>query len=365
MGRGSAGAYVGPAPFILPRKPSKGASATRRGTGTGYPGAPYFHVSAFILPTKPAKGTSATRRGVSSAGPGAKWAAVTHPSKFYPRGKPAKGTDATRRGTSRSEPGAQWVYVRTSPFYAPHKPAKGTPAITRGRGYAGSATGQGAPQVPRTLIISLASAAGVDDYGNTFPQGIQVGSLAVGPQVQIIPATPGSASQVIFPVPSPDLVNQPNLAAFGGTQSAALEISGPNLATSGAQDWVQIELWSNNGEGVPSSLDINRISTDGDATISAQLVNGSGWTFHDPVTVNDGIAVNDMTSPNGNPVFGWSEDDSYPLSTTGTDTNSGSTFADGERALMNSLWSTPINNLTELVNYIYAVLQDSGIIAGG
>jgi hypothetical protein len=62
-----------------------------------------------------------------------------------------------------------------------------------------------------------------------------------------------------------------------------------------------------------------------------------------------------ITSPNGNPTYGWSTSGLYPLSTDGF---SGTTWGSGERALN-------INPTIELVNYIYAVLQDAGIIAGG
>lgn len=52
----------------------------------------------------------------------------------------------------------------------------------------------------------------------------------------------------------------------------------------------------------------------------------------------------------------------WPLSHTGTDGNSGTTFVSGERAQMNNLWSTPINLLIDTVNSLISQLQAAGIL---
>lgn len=52
----------------------------------------------------------------------------------------------------------------------------------------------------------------------------------------------------------------------------------------------------------------------------------------------------------------------WPLSHTGTDNNSGTTFVSGERGQMNSLWSTPINLLTDTLNTLISQLQTAGIL---
>lgn len=161
----------GPSPFTLPAGPAKGRSIARPGTWSAEPGAPYFHVSAFVLPARPSKGSQIAQRGRSASSAGARY--VDFPSAFVLPGKAAKGRAIAQRGRSTGSAGAKYVHALTvSPFYALRKAAKGRSITRAGRSSAGSATGRGAPVVPRQLIISLASMAGTDDYGNSFPQGM-------------------------------------------------------------------------------------------------------------------------------------------------------------------------------------------------
>jgi hypothetical protein len=224
----------------------------------------------------------------------------------------------------------------------------------------------------RPLIISLASAAGTDDYGNTFPQGIQVGPGNGTAQVQILPGLASGIAQVIFPMPAAGLSNTPNTAAgLSGGGVPTLEISGPASGTAGDGDWVQFVLWANDGIGDTARAEFRYIDTSGGVHVIASYTSGA-WTFDAAVSLGSSATATDLTissqmfSPNGNPVFGWSEDGAYPLSTSvPDDSNSGTTWVSGERAFMNDNWVAAINNTAGLVNYIYAVLQDAGIIAGG
>ena len=54
---------------------------------------------------------------------------------------------------------------------------------------------------------------------------------------------------------------------------------------------MQLQFWSNDGSGTPSRMQFNTIDTNGNVTEAGQLVNGSGWTFEDPVSATDGLTV--------------------------------------------------------------------------
>lgn len=335
-GKGSAGAkYIAfPSKFTLPAKPAKGAPAAvqgkakgspgaayvfipppfttrytggaakgkpgiRRGSGSGSPGAPYLFIPVapwpFIAPREPAKGAPAIRRGTGLGHAGARY--VTFPSVFIPPHKPAKGASAIRRGTGTGHTGARFVLIQTSRFTLPKRPARGTGIARAGRG-AGSVTGKGAAFVPRQLIISLASQAGTDDYGNTFPQGVQVGSPAGASQVQLIPALTGSgASQVAFPFPGHPVSNVPNIAAevVTSADTPILIASGPASAITGHQDWIQVLWWANDGTN-PARLEFRYIDTVGAFHIMATL-SASGWTFSGscPLIAQDGLSVSGGT----------------------------------------------------------------------
>lgn len=149
----------------------------------------------------------------------------------------------------------------------------------------------------KTLIVSLASAAGTDDYGATFPQGVQVGAGSA-PQVDLLPgASPGSAAEVAFPVKAatPALSNTPNMAAGLVGAVAELLLSGPAIGTGGAHDWVQIILFSNDGAGTPARMEFRYINNAGVSTTMASF-DSAGWKFQQAVQAANGLVVN------GNPV---------------------------------------------------------------
>ena len=78
-----------------------------------------------------------------------------------------------------------------------------------------------------------------------------------------------------------------------------------------------------------------------------------------------------MTGPNGNGVFGWSETGDYPAS-TGSSTFGGGAGCSLSTGDFNATAISDLetlqdvaNSASALANYIYLVLQDAGIIAGG
>ena len=175
------------------------------------------------------------------------------------------------------------------------------------------------------------------------------------------------------------LSNTPNTAAGISGSTPELVISGPALAAAGDEDWVQIQMVGDDGAGSPAGLFFNYINTSGGAGVIAST-SGDSWSFASaiPVTVEDNLTVNGIldaaggqidvglasitaTNFNMNPPMGVPPN--YPLSTTGTDTNSGSTFVSGERAQMNSLWSTPINEIVACLNSLISEMQNRGLIS--
>lgn len=179
--------WAAPPSGFSPPATAKGRPAAVRGTGKGSPRTPVtiFNGPVFQMPRKPARGAQAAARGHSESVTG-KFTAPPPPtpSPFTLPVRPARGAQAAVRGHSTSSPGAVFVPFRISPFTLPARPAQGRSAVRRGKGWAGSATGQGAPFVPRKLIVAAASQAGTDDYGNPFPQGLLAAmGLIQGPQI--------------------------------------------------------------------------------------------------------------------------------------------------------------------------------------
>jgi hypothetical protein len=194
------------------------------------------------------------------------------------------------------------------------------------------------------LVGSWAGASGTDAFGNTYTSGLAIGAASVGPQVALDPSSgPGTASSIAFPMASPVLSNPPNIA---GGSDPTLVISGPSLAASGKEDWVQIILWGN--DAAPARLEFRRISTTGAVTVSASY-NNSGWTFFDTVSM-DGVFEISGTRvvPVGTP----------SMASLPADTNSGTTWVSGERAFMNNNW---VNNVNSNFVAIVAALQAAGI----
>lgn len=77
---------------------------------------------------------------------------------------------------------------------------------------------------------------------------------------------------------------------------------------------------------------------------------GGGLIFSAPAGIGGSFTIPQATPPD------------WPLSHTGTDNNSGSTFVSGERAQMNNLWSVPINQLIDTVNDLISQLQSAGVL---
>jgi hypothetical protein len=127
--------------------------------------------------------------------------------------------------------------------------------------------------------------SGVDDYGNEFPQGISVGPSSA-PQVQLLPGSaPGSAAQVNFPTPFLDLSNDANVAAAENGTSANLQISGPALAESGANDWMQLALFSNDGSGSgAANMEFIYVDTSGTPLLCGSVTN-DGWSIDTALSV--------------------------------------------------------------------------------
>jgi len=208
----------------------------------------------------------------------------------------------------------------------------------------------------RALLVALASAAGTDDYGNTFPQGIQVGPSASEAQIQLLPTIPdGNAAQIAFPMPPAALSNVPNITGgvAGGGVYADLLLSGPALSTPGEQDWVQLNLFSS-GSGYPeAAMDFRYISTTGAVTVTAWY-DGSGWTFGVAVSVPSlqvgGYGISSQPTPSVTTVPHNPNDPLYGGA-------GGTAWISGERAVLDG----QIDDINANFSAIVAALQAAGI----
>ena len=268
--RSTSGTYVhvvppGPSPFTLPTHPAKGQQA-RPGRSHGQPGAPYVAFpSPFTLPSHPSRAVPPARRGSGSGHPGAQYVAI--PAVFVLPGGPARGRQSAVKGKSSGSPGARFVLIRVSRFTLPVKSARGAQSARRGTWSAGSATGQGAPVIPRKLIIAIASQAGRDDYGNPFVQGIQVNQGLI--QGQVIAAesivkgilAPGAVDDFTLNavqvnsgtvVASDIIISGTSGGQFayssGGTITNVFTTSGTWKAPAGVTS-IQCECWAGGGGG--------------------------------------------------------------------------------------------------------------------
>lgn len=140
---------------------------------------------------------------------------------------------------------------------------------------------------PRKLLVSFASMAGTDDYGNTFPKGVQVGSPQDGPQVQLLPNVNGAA-QLSFPVSGG--FTPPNVA--GGVGSvAALELSGPQIEESGLNDWVQVMLVSDSSGGAGAQAQFIYVDPSGGVHLIGTFYQG-GWNLYGQVNITGSLILN-------------------------------------------------------------------------
>lgn len=134
---------------------------------------PAITPAPFAAPARPPVSRPSAVRGRSASSAGAP--VSPSPAPFAPRRAPApRGTPAARRGRAASSPGARLVTVPAR-FRIPGPAPRPRASARRGRTRLGSSS-SGAipapPPAPKTLLISLASAAGTDDFGNAYPQGI-------------------------------------------------------------------------------------------------------------------------------------------------------------------------------------------------
>lgn len=89
------------------------------------------------------------------------------------------------------------------------------------------------------------------------------------------------------------------------------------------------------------------------AAATTSTVNGWKTNFSTTnATTTNTTVTNQITGPGNKPLYNWSGDGAFPIP---TDPNTGSSWATGERVY--------INNCVGLVNYIYQVLVDAGILA--
>lgn len=228
------------------------------------------------------------------------------PSPFTPPRRAQRGQLGARpghfAGASRGAP----VTPTPAPFTPPRRAARGL-APRRGRARSGLSS-PGAPVTPPpvapTLLVALASQPGTDDYGNSYPRGVQVGPNGP-PQVSLLPAPGGvgSASELQFPITSasPGLFNTPNVAAGLGAVLAQLVTSGPAIGNSGVKDWVQQVLFSNDNAGHPARMEFRYISNAQVTTVTASY-DSTGWEFGVTVTFNEPVEFADGLQVDGAPV---------------------------------------------------------------
>lgn len=143
---------------------------------------------------------------------------------------------------------------------------------------------------PRKLLISVAGASGTDAYGNEFPAGIQVGSASDGPQVALLPNVNG-ASQVSFPLGAGVNVTPPNVAGGYGSGVGGLELSGPQLESSGLNDWVQVILVSDSSGGAGAQAQFIYIDAAGTPHLIGTFYAG-GWNLNGQVNITGSLILN-------------------------------------------------------------------------
>jgi hypothetical protein len=184
---GSSGTLNNANEVVIGASVAASASGTTSETG---PGAPWSNLAQIQLGTGTlimgsqivTATTAQTYSGTVSGGNGVFASAAviitlleasgpSTPSPFTPPARASRGAPGARRGRSASSPGAP-VSPTPSPFTPPRRAPRGAPGARRGRALSGLSS-PGAPVfVRKTLLISLASAAGTDDYGTPYPEGI-------------------------------------------------------------------------------------------------------------------------------------------------------------------------------------------------
>lgn len=141
------------------------------------------------------------------------------------------------------------------------------------------------------LIGSWASASGSDGFGNTYPAGLQVGNSTDSAQALLTRGAGGGAAEIQFPVPSLSLSNTPNLGGgiVSGTYADML-LSGPALSTASHEDWVQFVLYSNDSGSNAARCEFRYIDTSGTPHVMGSF-NGTNWVFGGSGTVTLGASA--------------------------------------------------------------------------
>jgi len=211
--------------------------------------------------------------------------------------------------------------------------------------------------------IFWATSASTDPYGNSIPSTAGVagtGTFEAGDTIInasgtfVYSSTPGTGNlvQSLAPANGTDAFGNYYLAGaatYGGGFAAVLTGGGLSFFTGTlATGWTQQgELITDSGGDLLSTFP-------GTTDLTGNLAVAGG-------TIQVGSATITATNFNMAPAMGIPPN--YPLSTTGTDNNSGSTFVSGERAQMNSLWSTPINEIVACLNSLISEMQNRGMIS--
>jgi hypothetical protein len=174
-----AAAAAAAAPFAPPSRAPRGAPGARRGAASGSSsrGAPFVQgpltPAPFTPPRRAPRGAAGARRGRAASSAGAP--VVPTPAPFTPPRRAPRGAAGAGRGRASGSSSAGAPVVPTpAPFTPPRRAPRGAPGARRGRASGSSSRGIAPPPppTPKQLLISLASAAGTDDYGTNYPQGI-------------------------------------------------------------------------------------------------------------------------------------------------------------------------------------------------
>ncbi len=112
------------------------------------------------------------------------------------------------------------------------------------------------------LIGSWAAASGTDAFGNAYGAGLTIGNSAGStPQVALVPSAggPGSPAEIQFPLfPANFFAGPPNIAASSPSNDGIWTFSGPALAQSGFNDYVQ-QVYFSDVAGAAAALAFNYI----------------------------------------------------------------------------------------------------------
>jgi hypothetical protein len=196
----------------------------------------------------------------------------------------------------------------------------------------------------RPLIVSLASQAGTDDYGNSFPEGIlATAGVIEGPEIIAY----GTGSVFLAYSPSPGAGNMITSIApgFGSDAYGNAYLPGTtSYFNTGASLYFALSMasgaiawYTSTTEAGPWTI-VNSIgfSSTGEMFLSASSIQLGNLSTPIPIS---GVSGSIATLPN--------------------DTNSGTTWVSGERAFMNNQWVANVNaNFTAIIN----ALVNAGII---